>query len=163
MSNNRPKFQLAWNLFKIVKVDVNAVGKKIGGKVQQNIESRDFKNACPIRMSYVLNYAGIPVPKVKKYLVVSGADARWYMYRSNHMMEFLEETFGAADITAKSPKFSDFYGKKGVLVIQGNGWDNARGHVTLWDGAVCADSCHLLGDPDNGKFVPEVAKLWILP
>ena len=52
-----------------------------------------FQNACPIRMSYVLNYAGVPIPS-SGYAVVSGADKKWYMFRVNEMMTFLEQTFG---------------------------------------------------------------------
>lgn len=26
---------------------------------------------------------------------------------------------------------------KGILVIKGHGWSNAKGHVTLWDGNKC--------------------------
>ncbi|MGA6142607.1 hypothetical protein ACPEH4_22735, partial [Providencia sp. NPDC089930] len=33
---------------------------------------------------------------------------------------------------------------------------------TLWNGDFCSDSCVLMGDPENGSFVPEVASLWIL-
>lgn len=56
---HRPNFSVAWSLFADVNVPVKAVGKKIGGKVEANIESGVFKNACPIRMSYVLNRTGV--------------------------------------------------------------------------------------------------------
>ncbi|MBJ5024035.1 hypothetical protein JGF43_25155, partial [Salmonella enterica subsp. enterica serovar Agona] len=56
-----------------------------------------------------------------------------------------------------------FIGKKGIIVVKGHGWSNARGHVTVWNGSICADQGHLLNDPDNGPFVPEVGTLWILP
>jgi hypothetical protein len=52
--------------------------------------------------------------------------------------------------------------RKGIIVVKGQGWSNARGHVTLWDGSFCSDACHLLRDPDNGLFVPETASLWVL-
>lgn len=57
-------------------------------------------------------------------------------------MSYLEETFGKADKIVKSPRTSDFAGLQGIVVIEGSGWANARGHVTLWDGAVCSDTCH---------------------
>lgn len=157
----RPDFSAAWAKFSEVNVPVADVGRKIGGKVEQNIKSGIFQNACPIRMSYVLNYTGVPIPRTR-YAVVSGADAKWYMFRVNEMMSFLETTFGAADKTAKAPKTSDFTGLKGLIVVKGSGWSNARGHVTLWNGVTCSDTCHLLADPDNGTFTPEVAALWSL-
>lgn len=161
MSAVRPLFGAAWARFAEVNVPVAEVGKKIGGKVEYNIESGDFQNACPIRMSYVLNYTGVPVPRIG-YAVVSGGDGKWYMYRVNDMMAFLERTFGAPDKKAKTPKTTDFSGLRGLIVVKGNGWDNARGHVTLWNGAFCSDTCHLMADPDNGSFTPEVASLWRL-
>jgi Type VI secretion system (T6SS), amidase effector protein 4 len=158
----RPFFGAAWTKFAEINVPVPAVGKKLGGKVEYNIKTGRFQNACPIRMSYVLNYTGVPIPSAG-YNVVSGADGKWYMFRVNDMMSFLEKTFGKADKMAKAPKPSDFAGLKGLIVVKGSGWNNARGHVTLWNGTFCSDTCHLMADPDNGTFTPEVASLWGLP
>jgi len=54
----RPVFLLAWNKFREVQLPVAEVGLKIGGKVGQNIAAGIFENACPIRISYVLNMTG---------------------------------------------------------------------------------------------------------
>lgn len=59
-------------------------------------------------------------------------------------------------------KPADFAKMQGVIVVKGHGWANAAGHVTLWNGAQCADACHLMNDPDNGPFVPETAAIWEL-
>lgn len=159
----RPLFNKAWSLFSEVNVDVMSVGEKIGGKVKFNIENGIFANACPIRMSYVLNYSGTPIPKPGgKYNVVSGADAKWYMYRVPEMMSFLAATFGDPDFGTEKPKIADFANKKGILLIRGSGWRDAVGHVTLFDGKVCSDACHLTGDPLNGTFTPEKASIWLL-
>lgn len=50
-----------------------------------------------------------------------------------------------------------------ALAQLAHSWDNAAGHVTLWNGIICADTCHLVIDPGNGKFIPDVAALWVLP
>lgn len=138
------------------------VGKKIGGNVQKNVDANIFQNACPIRMSYVLNKTGFPITKGAGYQVVSGADHSLYLFRVNDMMDYLARQFGRPEKTAKNPKPEDFAGLKGIIVVKGHGWSNARGHITLWDGTRCSDSCHLAHDPDNGHFVPESASLWIL-
>jgi hypothetical protein len=161
---HRPNFSVAWSLFQQVNVPVKEVGKKIGGKVGENIASGAFENACPIQLSYVLNYAGVRIPG-EGYNVVSGADGKWYMFRVHEMKGFLMRMFGKPDkALAPSPQPADFFGLKGIIVVAGHGWGNARGHVTLWNGAlgVCSDSCHLFTDPDNGHFVPESASLWSL-
>jgi hypothetical protein len=151
----------AWTRFFEVNLPVGAVGRKIGGKVEQNIKAGIFQNACPIRMSYVLNHSGVLIPAAG-YSVVSGADGKWYMYRVHEMMAYLERTFGVADQIAKAPTVADFTGLKGIIVVKGHGWSDARGHITLWNGVTCSDTCHLLADPDNGPFTPDVAALWKL-
>ncbi len=160
---HRPSFALAWSAFSQINVPVMQVGKQIGGKVQANIEANIFQNACPIRMSYVLNRVGIRIQRNHEYAVVSGGDQYLYMFRIKDMMAFLAHTLGKADKTVRSPKTSDFVGMRGIIVIKGHGWANAAGHVTLWNGSVCSDTCHLMADPDNGQFVPETASLWVLP
>lgn len=150
-----------------VKLPPAQVGKKIGGKVQENFELPEgkgrFENACPIRMSYVLNMTGFQIHKSSRYSSVSGADRRQYLYKVPDMMAYLEQVFGKPDKTVMSPRPSDFSGMKGIIVVKGHGWNNAVGHVTLWDGSACSDSCHLSADPDNGTFVPDTASIWVLP
>lgn len=147
-----------------VRLPLAEVGKKIGGNVQKNIELPvgGFENACPIRMSYVLNSTGFAIQKSSQYAMVSGGDHRQYIYRVGDMMKYLERVLGKPDKTVPSPKTSDFAAMKGILVVKGRGWLNAKGHVTLWDGTRCADACHLMYDPDNGPFIPETASIWIL-
>ncbi|WP_222853075.1 T6SS effector amidase Tae4 family protein [Massilia genomosp. 1] len=100
--------------------------------------------------------------RLARHRLDSGADQMQYIYRVDDMMRYLEDTLGKPDKTAKSPKTSDFTDMKGIIVVKGHGWGNAKGHVTLGDGTQCADSCHLMSDPDNGTFVPDTASIWIL-
>ncbi|SAI70872.1 Uncharacterised protein [Bordetella ansorpii] len=164
MATRRPSFNSAWSAFTAVNMSVKQVGQKIGGQVKVNTEmtTGGFENACPIRMSYVLNATGFPIPRNRAYATVSGADNRQYMYRVNDMMAYLERTFGKPDLTVKSPKPSDFANMKGIVVVRGHGWSNARGHVTLWNGTSCSDTCHFLYDPENGTFTPDTAAIWKL-
>jgi Type VI secretion system (T6SS), amidase effector protein 4 len=163
----RPKFNEVWAAFMRIRLPVKEVGRKIGGNVQRNIEIPEdqggFANACPIRMSYVLNMTGFPIKKSGRYSSVSGADQRQYLYKVPEMMQYLEATFGKPDKTIKSPKTTDFANMKGIIVVRGHGWKNAVGHITLWDGKHCSDTCHLFADPENGPFVPDTASIWILP
>jgi hypothetical protein len=157
----RPSFALAWAKFQEVNIPVLEVGKKLGGHVWANIESGVFRNACPIRMSYVLNSTGVAVPH-GGYAVVTDANRRRYLYRVRDLIRYLEKTFGRPEKTARSPNPAAFNAMKGILVIKGHGWNDAAGHATLWNGAVCADSCHMVADPDNGPFAPELGHLWVL-
>lgn len=169
----RPKFDKAWahfaEVYKHGSSDADAlalVAKKIGGKVKANIDAGIFTNACPIRMSYVLNYGGVPVPKPTPggAAASSGDDRKWYMFRVLDMIHFLENIFGNADVIKKNkPVRKDFAHGKGIIAITGHGWSDAVGHVTLWDGFQFSDKNHLGDSSDNGTFVPEVARLWKLP
>lgn len=147
-----------------VRVPVAAVGTIIGGNVQKNVELPvgGFKNACPIRMSYVLNKTGFPIRKSPRYKSVSGGDHMQYLFRVDDMMRYLEDALGRPDKVVSSPKPTDFANMRGIILVRGHGWDNAKGHVTLWNGTACSDSCHLMNDPDNGPFVPDTASIWVL-
>lgn len=165
----RPSFASAWGAFMQVNRPVKVVGEIIGGKVKVNIDlppgtNGRFENACPIRMSYVLNHTGFFVRRDGRYKSVSGSDGRRYLFRVRDMRNYLEEVFGKPEKEVKRvPTSSDFAGMKGILVVQGTGWGNASGHVTLWNGTTCSDSCHFAHDPDNGSFHPVEAALWTLP
>ncbi|MGC4096852.1 MAG: T6SS effector amidase Tae4 family protein [Nitrospira sp.] len=71
-------------------------------------------------------------------------------------------TLAQPEKTVRSPKEAGFAGMKGIVVVKGIGWGDARGHVTLWDGVRCSDVCHLMHDPENGRFIPQTASIWIL-
>ncbi|MGS9202949.1 T6SS effector amidase Tae4 family protein, partial [Salmonella enterica subsp. enterica serovar Infantis] len=63
--------------------------------------------------------------------------------------DYLTHTMGKPDLIVTNQKQSDYIGKKGIIVVKVHGWSNARGHVTLWNGIIFSDQCHLLNDPDN--------------
>jgi hypothetical protein len=99
MKKRRPNFDRAWHAFIAVRLPVKAVGEKIGGNVKKNIDldpkQGGFTNACPIRMSYVLNSTGFLIPRAASYKSVSGADGHQYLYRVPDMMAYLEHVFAS--------------------------------------------------------------------
>lgn len=86
MAFPRPSFQIMRHYFVVIYGDgsVPSVGKKIGGKVQENIElgvkdpKAGFTNACGIRISYSLNNSGVNIPG-GIWKTVSGGDKRQYI------------------------------------------------------------------------------------
>jgi hypothetical protein len=168
MNIQRPDFRLAWNIFSLLNVNVNSVGKRIGGKVKENIdipekEQGKWTNACAIRMSLILNNTGFPI-KQGKYPTVSGKMGGFYIYRLNDIVSYLKDIFGEPDIVInRIPTPNDLSWMKGILVVTGNGGGDANGHVTLWNGLMCSDACHLAGDEANINFKPLKASLWVLP
>lgn len=112
---------IQWSVVSFRKVNhsVADVGSIIGGNVGKNITGGYFQNACPIRMSYVLNATGFPIARNSPYAKVSGADNKFYIYRVNDMIDYLTHTMGKPDLIVNNPKQSDFIGKKGIIVVKG--------------------------------------------
>lgn len=115
------------------------VFKLIGGKVLAN----NFANSCAIRVSRSFNYSGVKIDYIPPNLTVSGSDGKWYIYRVKEMIKFLTRNFGAPDISVSNKPYQEaLRGKKGIIVFEVDGWDDASGHATLWDGNTCSDKCY---------------------
>ena len=150
---NRPTFNLVWGAFSRVNGSVSHVGQVIGGKVKTNIDGGIFTNACAIRMSYVLNQTGFPIPG-NAGAVSSGANGAKYLYRVSDLTPHLVATFGKPDQVVQRPSTASFAGKKGIVVFEVAVWSDASGHATLWNGTACSDSCYF---PESTR-----ASLWEL-
>lgn len=100
----RPRFLAAWTAAKNIYDANDSLGKvknTIGGAVQRNFEipvnAGGWENSCAVRMSYVLNYTGHPVPRISQ-LTVSGADKKWYFFRVRDLISYLTKTWGKPDL-----------------------------------------------------------------
>lgn len=123
----------------------------IGGKVKAN----NFANSCAIRLSRSLNYSDHPVEFIPPNLTVSGDDKKWYIYRVTEMVKYLTRKFGSPDIVIENKPYETLLrGQKGIIVFEVDGWSDATGHATLWDGNFCSDQCYF----ERSKKVI----LWIL-
>lgn len=102
----------------------------------KNINNPDpkqrWENTCAVRMSYILNYSGLLIPRAVGQ-TVSGADKRWYYFRVPRLIEFLKQQWGQADQVVKYPPPGGgaLAGKNGVIVFEVSGWMDAAGHATL--------------------------------
>ncbi len=150
MSEKRPKLRAAKTAFKEVYDDVgktvSGVGAKVGGKVDYNINvvpvgQGRFENACAIRLSYVLNKTGHKIPHIAGQ-TVSGGQGAWYIYKVKTMIMYLHKVFGNPDHTFVNPTANALAKHKGILVFEVDGWSDATGHATIWDGTNCSDACY---------------------
>lgn len=142
----RPKLRDAIREFKKINVGVSEVGTLIGGKVDYNINTLTkiqgrFENACAIRMSYVLNNTGVKLPYISGQ-TVSGKNGSWYIYKVKTLIGYLTKTFGEPDHTISMPTAAKVSTYKGIIVFEVDGWVDASGHATIWDGANCSDRCY---------------------
>lgn len=113
------------------------VKKLVGGKV----DAAWITNTCTVRLSRSLNYAGDEhkVPKEAGLFTVSGADHLQYALRVTEMKTFLKKKYGLPQISESANDGvvdkSKFNGKNGIICFDVEGWKDASGHFTLWDGS----------------------------
>lgn len=122
---------LSSNFAKVKDLSTSAVGKLIGGKVEENIKAGFFTNACAIRLSYAFNNSGVSISSYDG-AVSSGKDKKWYLYRVTDMVNFIKQKIGGTPI--KGNRLEDFKGKKGIIIFKNCNWSDASGHVDLFDG-----------------------------
>lgn len=164
----RPSFAHAWAAAQRIYDPANSaekVARTIGGNVAENINSRDPKrrwiNTCAVRLSYILNHSGMPIPRIPGQ-TVSGADKRWYFYRVKNLIAFLEQRLGKAEVVSYPPgNGGPLAGKKGLILFEISGWSDAQGHATLFDGSACYDHCYF--NELGANYRTERANFWSLP
>ena len=117
---------------------------EIGGKVKLNYDIGVFTNACATRVSRALNYSlgnhEIPFFKTKNskgedvIQVSSGGKKLWYIFRVKALIEYLTDFYGSPKIVSPGKYKQSLRGKKGIIVYEVKGWNDASGHADLWSG-----------------------------
>ena len=121
------------------------VKKLIGGAVDADW----IVNTCTIRMSRAFNYAGAAwhIPLGHRYAdqkreprvlnTVRGGDGLRYAYRVAEFLKYLKERFGTPQVRVLKDRGAgmpaQFAGKRGIVVFNDCGWNDATGHVDLWN------------------------------
>lgn len=140
------------NLPRWIELDKNFPNKaagdvftEIGGKVKLNYDIGVFKNACATRVSKALNYSlgshEIPFFKTKNsdgkdvVQVSSGGKKLWYIYRVKSLIKYLTQTYGVPKYVDIKKYKQELKGKKGIIIFEIKGWNDATGHADLWDGS----------------------------
>lgn len=143
--NNLPK----WNTLKLHYPNFSAaiVFKQIGGKVELNYDLGVFNNACATRISAALNKSGgmhiIPfiedVGPNGKYepQVSSGSHGLWYIFRVRILVKHLTQQYGKPEKHRPSEYKAKLKRRKGIIIFEVPGWNDATGHADLWDGDKC--------------------------
>lgn len=164
----RPSFTSAWAASMRIYDPTNSASKVanvVGGNVAANINNQDpklrWKNTCAVRLSYILNQAGMHIPHMPGK-TVSGSDKRWYFYRVKNLIGFLETKWGKAEIVKYPPSGGgSLAGKKGLILFEVSGWSDAAGHATLFNGSTCYDHCYF--NEPGAKYRTDRANFWSLP
>ncbi|WP_246058999.1 type VI secretion system amidase effector protein Tae4 [Campylobacter troglodytis] len=106
-----------------------------------------YEDTCALRMSYALNYGGMPLikptPNTKTYIV---KDNKIYVLGSQDIRDFLyvkwkyEKPYNPKSMSLKAENIAFYdelmqFDKNGIVVMRIMGWGaNAYGHTTLWNG-----------------------------
>lgn len=151
---NRPLFSSLWINYP-VKMAAPDVYKNVGGQALALFQDNPtgYANACALRLSKALNYGGMPIKQTTKGYKVKGGDNKIYLLRVKEMIAFIENNLGKADVTLQPKNNQDvssqLVNKKGIIIFKVSGWGDASGHVTLWNGNDCGDSCYFTHNQPN--------------
>ena len=126
-------------------LDAETVFKAIGGKVELNYDIGVFNNACATRVSKSLNSAGgahlipffkdiSPNGKVEAQ-VSSGKNRKWHIFRVKMLVKHLTLKYGKPEEIKPSEYKLKLKNRKGIIVFEVTGWNDATGHADLWDGS----------------------------
>jgi hypothetical protein len=108
-------------------VHADEVKRQIGGAVNAGW----ITNACVIRVSRALNYAGHDLPaSYPGLLLVKGGDGKRYALRVKEFKRYMTGVYGP-------PRKSAVAGKAGIIMFDVRGWSDATGHFDLWNGSKC--------------------------
>ena len=98
----------------------------------------DYSNTCALRVSYALNYGGMPLHteiKPKEYKSMYGKGKQYlYILGADYMGRFLNDKWGKAEISitatdeGKYAVLEQIKNKKGIVVMKG-----FYSHTTLWN------------------------------
>ncbi|NCI50891.1 hypothetical protein GWC95_13210 [Sediminibacterium roseum] len=120
----------------------------IGGQVETMFNQGNISNACALRVSRALNYAGIIIPAIPGQ-TRTGSDSKNYFLLASHLKNWLVKTFGPPDIHKTSadgaPNGTNFQNQligtqnRGIYIMKPTSATNfgASGHATLWGGMDC--------------------------
>ncbi|WP_066267968.1 type VI secretion system amidase effector protein Tae4 [Hydrogenophaga palleronii] len=142
----KPTFTAAWTASQQIysaSDSARKVADVVGGRVAENINDKTspWRNTCAVRMSYILNKSGLsipPMPETRK-----GGDGQNYFFRVRDLVAFLKRAWGAPEVVAYPPGGGGaLAGKSGLILFEIQGWSDASGHATLFNGSSCYDHCY---------------------
>ena len=135
------------------------------------------ENTCAMQISYILNENGMFLEKhiskkvteqpigIKDDFVLIGADNHNYIVRISTMIKLLklgnllgnaDKSYNPKTMNTKAENRNFFYdelltfNKNGLVAMEISGWNNAKGHITLWDKG------HItLWDNDEKRFLDD--------
>ena len=170
MAAKLKNFNRMWDAYPAPGGSADEAKKMIGGRV----DSDGIKNTCVVRLSRAFNYSGNPVPETSRdeILTVRGADGLPYALRVKEWTRYMRRKYGEPDVEHEYESEDgggdvppQFEGCQGVVIFDVEGWNDATGHVDLWDGEACRHNCYFnraakvmlwkVDDEPDGAYIDE--------
>ncbi|MDY8991879.1 T6SS effector amidase Tae4 family protein, partial [Escherichia coli] len=84
-------------------------------------------------------------------------------YRVKDVIAWLTRQWGKPDMIVSYPSLpvEQLANKKGVILFEVQGWSDAAGHATFWNGLTCSDHCYFNAPETN--YTTTKANFWELP
>ncbi|MCX4242219.1 T6SS effector amidase Tae4 family protein [Paraliomyxa miuraensis] len=131
-------FDKMWDAYPNPGESADAAKHTIGGQV----DSERIDNTCVIRISRAFNYSGNPIPRsaTDEIATLRGADGKNYAFRVREFTRYMRRKYGAPDFEHVYPPPGggevppSFKGRQGLVIFEVDGWNDATGHIDLWNG-----------------------------
>ncbi len=121
----------------------------LGVQPAANINSQGFGpkgNTCASRLSVAFNRAGAPIShtlaRAAHAETLRAADGTYIIFRVAEFRDYLLRAYGRPLIDHSNPFDSDFQGTSGVIAFGVTGWNNATGHIALFNGRTYREPAH---------------------
>lgn len=144
-------FDKLWKNYPVKSTYQEAYALVGGQALALHLENPDaYTNACALRFSRALNYSGYTISSSdgSRGGVVKGGDGLKYLIRVKDAIKFVKKSFGEPTEVYRANEIdmaevsNSISGKTGIIIFDVAGWGDASGHVTLWNGEDCGDSCY---------------------
>lgn len=139
-------FDEMWDAYPNPGEGAEAAKSTIGGGAL----SERITNTCVLRISRAFNYSGQPIPRSSsdEIITIRGADRMNYALRVREFVRYLRRKYGRPALEHTYPggnggEIPDgFAGRQGVIAFEVDGWNDATGHIDLWNGTKCRHSAY---------------------
>jgi len=147
----KPKFDKLWTNFPdhVKYPTMFNLYMSLGGAAQKNINSPGFGpngNTCASRMSVAMAAAG---HKIDENIAKSarartlGTDKGFrIIFGVSDLKNYILQAFGRPLVDNITPYNDAFKGKKGIIAFSVSGWNDATGHIALFNGTTFREPDH---------------------
>lgn len=147
----KPKLRNLWTAFPdhVAYPTLKDLYTMLGGSARQNIDAPGFGatgNTCASRLSVAFNKGGAPISRAVATSVgartIGAGDGSRIIFAVAEFRTYLLRVLGKPALDNVTPFDDSFRGRKGIIAFGVTGWDDATGHIALFDGRAYREPSH---------------------